>query len=105
MQLARVVGTVVSEQKDPNLNGLTFLLLRPLDINTNKAQSGHIVAVDAVGAGVDEVVMVATGSSARQTVITKDRPVDAVVMAIVDQWEVGKESRYRKTPADDPWAS
>ncbi len=105
MQLARVVGTVVSEQKDPNLNGLTFLLLRPLDINTNKAQGGHIVAVDAVGAGVDEVVMVATGSSARQTVITKDRPVDAVVMAIVDQWEIGRESRYRKTPADDPWAS
>ncbi len=104
MQLALVVGTVVSEQKDPNLNGLKFLLLKPLDIN-NQPQSGHIVAVDAVGAGVDEVVMYASGSSARQTVITKDRPVDAVVMAIVDQWEVGRESRYRKTPADDPWAS
>lgn len=104
MQLARVIGTVVSEQKDPALNGLTFLLLRPLDIN-NEDGSGYIVAVDAVGAGLEEVVMYATGSSARQTTITHNRPCDAVVMAIVDEWEVGGKPRYRKTAADDPWAS
>ncbi len=104
MQLARVIGTVVSEQKDPALEGLKFLLLRPLTVE-NEDQSSYIVAVDAVGAGVDEVVMFATGSSARQTTLTQNRPCDAVVMAIVDEWEVGGTPKYRKTPADDPWAS
>ena len=49
-----------------------------------------------MGAGVDEVVLIATGSSARQTRLTDMRPVDAVVMAIVDSFEVGGEVRYRK---------
>jgi len=51
---------------------------------------------DAVGAGVGEVVLYATGSSARQTLMTKDRPCDAVVMAIVDTWEVGGDVKYVK---------
>ena len=104
MQLARVVGTVVSNQKDPSMEGLTFLLLRVLDIN-NQEQNSYVVAVDAVGAGVDEVVMFATGSSARQTTITQNRPCDAVVMAIVDEWEIEGAPQYRKTSPDDPWAS
>jgi microcompartment protein CcmK/EutM len=95
MQLARVVGTVVANQKDPALEGLKFLLLRPLDLESRE-QSGYTVAVDAVGAGVDEVVMFATGSSARQTTVTQNRPVDAVVMAIVDEWEIGGTPKYRK---------
>ncbi|MGB0383559.1 MAG: EutN/CcmL family microcompartment protein [Ardenticatenaceae bacterium] len=98
MQLARVIGTVVSQQKEPSLEGLTFLLLRLLDVE-NKEQNSYVVAVDAVGAGRDEVVMFATGSSARQTLITKNRPCDAVVMAIVDEWEVEGTLRYRKTSA------
>lgn len=104
MLLARVIGTVVSERKDPALVGLTFLLLRPLSVD-NEEQGGYVVAVDAVGAGVGEVVMVASGSSARQTTITQNRPCDAVVMAIVDEWEVEGAPRFRKTSADDPWAS
>ncbi|MGH2544468.1 MAG: EutN/CcmL family microcompartment protein [Ardenticatenaceae bacterium] len=104
MQLARVIGTVVSEQKDPGLEGLKFLLLRNLNVE-NEEQSGYVVAVDAVGAGVGEVVMYATGSSARQTVLTQNRPCDAVVMAIVDEWEVMGQPHYRKTPSEDPWAS
>lgn len=104
MQLARVIGTVVSEQKDPSLAGLKFLLLRLLDVE-NQEQSGYVIAVDAVGAGIDEVVMFATGSSARQTTVTQNRPCDAVVMAIVDEWEIEGKPRYRKTPSDDPWAS
>ncbi len=100
MQLARVIGTVVSEQKDPGLEGLTFLLLRLLDVE-NKEQDGYIIAVDAVGAGRDEVVMFATGSSARQTVMTKNRPCDAVVMAIIDEWEVEGTLRYSKTSPQD----
>jgi microcompartment protein CcmK/EutM len=51
---------------------------------------------DAVGAGLDEVVMVATGSSARQTRLTDKRPCDAVIMAIVDSWEVAGDEKYRK---------
>jgi microcompartment protein CcmK/EutM len=55
-----------------------------------------VVAVDAVGAGVGEVVLYASGSSARQTEVTRDRPCDAVIMAIVDSWDVGGEVRYNK---------
>jgi microcompartment protein CcmK/EutM len=54
------------------------------------------VAADAVGAGPGELVLVASGSSARQTQATNNRPVDAVIMAIVDTWEVGRETKYKK---------
>jgi len=93
--LGRVVGTVVSSQKEPLLEGMTLLLVRQLDVD-NTETGGHVVAVDSVGAGVDEVVLYASGSSARQTAITRDRPVDAVIMAIVDTWEVGGETVYQK---------
>ncbi|HBY93483.1 MAG: EutN/CcmL family microcompartment protein [Ardenticatenaceae bacterium] len=104
MQLARVVGTVVSERKTPSMQGLKFLVLRLLSVDGQETSS-YVVAADAVGAGVDEVVMYASGSSARQTEITNNRPCDAVVMAIVDEWEVGGETRFRKVSADHPWAS
>jgi microcompartment protein CcmK/EutM len=54
------------------------------------------VGVDTVGAGVGEVVLYASGSSARQTEVTRDRPCDAVIMAIVDTWEIGGSEVYRK---------
>jgi microcompartment protein CcmK/EutM len=95
MQLAKVVGTVVASQKESSLEGLKLLLVQPLD-QWGNAAGGHLVAADAVGAGVDEVVLIASGSSARQTRLTDKRPVDAVVMAIVDSFEVGGEVRYRK---------
>lgn len=95
MLLARVSGTVVASRKEPRLGGLTFLLLEQLDVD-NEPTGSYVVAVDAVGAGVGEVVMYASGSSARQTERTHERPCDAVVMAIVDSWEVGGEDRYRK---------
>ncbi len=57
-----------------------------------------MVAVDAVGAGEGELVLYASGSSARQTRLTDAKPVDAVVMAIVDSWDIGGEERYRKGP-------
>ncbi len=96
MQLARVIGTLVATRKDEKLEGLKFLIVRPVDTEGQDAASNPVVAVDAVGAGVGEVVMIATGSSARQTVITDKRPCDAVIMAIVDTWEVGGEVKYRK---------
>ena len=95
MLLGRVVGTLVASRKEETLEGLKFLVLRQVDVDDAET-GGYVVAADAVGAGVGEVVLYATGSSARQTRLTKDRPCDAVIMAIVDTWEVGGEVRYRK---------
>ena len=104
MLLGRVAGTLVASRKDEGLTGQKFLLVRQLDLDGKEA-AGQVVAVDSVGAGEGDVVLWASGSSARQTEATRDRPCDAVVMAIVDSWEVGGEVRYRKTPAEGEWAS
>ncbi|MBI4669732.1 MAG: EutN/CcmL family microcompartment protein [Elusimicrobia bacterium] len=95
MLLAKVTGTVVSTRKEKSMEGLKFLLLKPVDIEGKEGGSA-VVAADAVGAGIGEIVMYATGSSARQTEATDKRPCDAVVMAIVDNWEVSGEIKYRK---------
>jgi carbon dioxide concentrating mechanism protein CcmL len=95
MFLAKIIGTVVASQKEASLDGLRFMLLQPLD-EKGKPAGSHVVAADAVGAGVDEIVLYASGSSARQTVATDKRPCDAVIMAIVDSWEVGGDQRYKK---------
>ncbi len=95
MLLARVAGTLVATDKEPSLEGLSFRVLSQL--NTENEETGsYVVAVDAIGAGVGEVVMYATGSSARQTIATDGRPCDAVVMAIVDTWEVDGKEKYHK---------
>jgi microcompartment protein CcmK/EutM len=88
MNLGKVVGTVVATRKEPSLDGLKFMLVKHVD-SEGKETGGQVVAVDAVGVGPGELVLVATGSSARQTLATKDRPCDAVIMAIVDTWEIG----------------
>lgn len=95
MLLAEVIGTVVASRKEETLEGLRFLVLRPLDAALKPA-GNVVVAADSVGAGVGEVVMFASGSSARQTQLTQNRPVDAVVMAIVDQVTVQDDLRYQK---------
>jgi len=95
MLIGRVVGTVVSNRKDAKIEGLKFLLVRQVDVD-RKDSSNYVVAADAVGAGMGEYVLYATGSSARQTVMTDKRPIDAVVMAIIDQWEVGGKMVYHK---------
>ena len=95
MLLGRVAGTLVASRKEPSMEGLTFLVVRYLDVDSRDT-GAFVVAADSVGAGVGEVVMVATGSSARQTESTRDRPCDAVIMAIVDTWEVGGEEKFRK---------
>lgn len=93
MKLARVTGTVVATRKDPSLESLKLLICENLAPNLNK-EGGYVVAVDSVGAGLGEVVLYASGSSARLTSVTKDRPVDAVIMAIVDSYDVdGKTTR------------
>ncbi len=95
MLLGRVAGTLVASRKEPRLSGLKFLVLKQVDVD-NTETGGYVVAADAVGAGVGEVVLYATGSSARQTEFTHERPCDAVVMAIVDTWEVGGDEKYHK---------
>ncbi|NOT35733.1 MAG: EutN/CcmL family microcompartment protein [Candidatus Eisenbacteria bacterium] len=95
MILAQVLGTVVSTRKDRGLVGLKLMLCRELDA-TLKPLGNYVVAVDAVGAGTDEVVLVASGSSARLTEASKDKPVDAVITGIVDVVEVGGRDVYSK---------
>jgi microcompartment protein CcmK/EutM len=95
MQLGRVVGTLVATRKDERLIGLKFLVVRDLTLDLGEPGSG-VVAADAVGAGVGEVVLYATGSSARQTAATDGKPVDAAIMAIVDSFDVGGVEKYRK---------
>ena len=88
MKMGRVIGSVVSTRKDPKLQGLKLLIVENLTVDL-EPEGGYVVAVDSVGAGAREVVLYATGSSARQTEQTRDRPVDAVIMAILDQYDVG----------------
>lgn len=87
MLFGKVTGTVVSTRKDEKLEGLTLLLVQQVDAY-GKMTSQYVVAADSVGAGLGEMVMFATGSSARQTDKTENRPIDAVIMAIVDTWEI-----------------
>jgi microcompartment protein CcmK/EutM len=95
MQLGRVAGTLVASHKEEMLEGMKFLVVSQLGVD-NEETGSYVVAVDAVGAGVDEVVMYASGSSARQTTLTKDKPCDAVIMAIVDMWEIDGDVKFRK---------
>ena len=95
MLIGKVVGTVIATRKEDELEGLKFLLVRGLDLE-GKPTSTLLVAVDAIGAGMGEVVLYASGSAARQTKVTKDRPVDATIMAIVDEIEVAGKLKYVK---------
>ena len=95
MILARVQGTVVSTRKDHGLISLKLLLVREVDGQFKPAGS-YVVAADAVGAGEDELVLVASGSSARLTEVSRDKPVDAVIVGIVDAVEVAGKDVYLK---------
>lgn len=96
MMLAKVIGTVVCTQKTPSLNGVTLQLVQPLSALGIREDGKPLVAVDAIGAGRHEVVLLASGSSARQTDVTLNTPCDAVIMAIVDSVEVDGEEVFRK---------
>src|SRR5580692_2315478 len=99
MVLGKVIGTLVASRKEPTLEGLKLLVVRACDVDGSFPTSGSaaiVIAVDAVGAGVGEVVLYAAGSSARQTQVTQNRPVDATIMAIVDQIAIDGERRYVK---------
>jgi microcompartment protein CcmK/EutM len=95
MQLAEVIGTVVATRKEESLRGVKLLVLKTVDVN-QKPVGSYVVAVDAVGAGVGELVIYASGSSSRMTELTKERPVDAIVMGIVDSLEIAGKFVYQK---------
>jgi microcompartment protein CcmK/EutM len=95
MQLARVVGSVVATRKEESIEGLKLLVVRPLD-EEGREIGNALVSADAVGAGPDEVVLIAAGSSARQTTVTDKKPIDSVIMAIVDSWSVGDTTKFKK---------
>lgn len=83
MLLARIVGTVVSTRKDPRLEGKKLLIVKPISPDGSD-EPGYLIAVDTVDAGFRETVLVVSGSSARMAPECKDRPVDAVIIGIVD---------------------
>ena len=91
MILARVAGTVVATRKDSRLEGKKLLILKPVSPQ-GKPEAGYIVAVDTVGAGNRELVIAVSGSSARMAEGCKDRPVDAVVVGIVDNLDLDEPS-------------
>jgi microcompartment protein CcmK/EutM len=97
MFLARVVGNVVSTRKTEKLTGTKLLVVEPVDFEKQKSEGKALVAVDSVGAGEGEIVLVVQGSSSRLTETTKDSPVDATIMAIVDYIELEGERTYAKS--------
>lgn len=88
MQLARVIGTVVATRKDARLEGYKLLVVR-LQNASGQDESGYMVAVDTVGAGAGERVLIVQGSSARMARDAQDKPVDAAIVGIVDTVELG----------------
>ena len=95
MKLGRIVGTVVSTTKDEKVDGLKLYIVRDLTMKM-AAKDSFVVAADSVGAGIGEVVLYASGSSARQTKSTDGRPIDACVMAIVDQIDIDNALVFNK---------
>ena len=96
MLIVRVIGTTVSTIKDEKLKGKKLLVVQPTD-ESGKASGKPFVAVDTVDAGVGDLVLTAAGSNARQTTFTKDAPVDAVIMAVIDSLEVNGKVTFRKS--------
>lgn len=99
MQIARVCGTVVSTQKEPSLRGTKFLLVQFLNEEGQPLEQ-YEVAADSIGAGVDEWVLVSRGSAARQTPGNDTRPLDALIIGIIDTVSVNNRLLYSKREQD-----
>ncbi len=101
MQLARIIGSVVSTRKSERLQGLKLLVAVPIDMDTMQEKGAPFVTVDTVGAGVGEIVMWAGGSSSRQTELTTGKPVDSTIIGIVDYVDILGARKYDKAKAVD----
>ena len=98
MYAARIIGTTVCTCKDRKLTGLKMLVVQPVSLLDLKDEGKPVVAIDAVDAGEDEIVLVVGGSSARQTDMTTNLPVDATIMAVVDYIDIGNKKVFEKYP-------
>ena len=96
MQVARVVGNVVSTHKSEKIVGLKMLLVQPIDIASFEEKGNMVVAFDAVGAGEGEVVLIVSGSSSRQTALTDNKPSDTAIIAIIDYIDLKKKRIFDK---------
>jgi len=99
MFLARVIGSVVSTRKELSMKGRKLLLLRPMlvdekDPSKLKPGQNTVVAVDALGAGINDLVLFCQGSSARMAEGMKELPIDAAVVGIADEVQVEGRSLY-----------
>lgn len=97
MFAARVIGTAVCTRKDERMNGLKMQVIEPVSLVTLEVEGKPIIAIDAVGAGVGEIVLIVGGSSSRQTDTTKNKPVDATIMGILDHINIGGKDTYTKS--------
>lgn len=96
MKLCRVVGNVVATVKDRNIDTFKLLIVQPVDFKDQEPYGDPLVAVDAVGAGQDELVLIVQGSSGRMTEITDKKPSDCTIMAIVDFVELEGVQTFAK---------
>ncbi len=96
MQIARVKGNVVSTNKTEKLYGLKLLIVVPIDLASFEEKGQPVVAIDTVGAGEGEVVMLCSGSSSRQTALTENKPSDMAIVGIIDSIEMNGNQVFRK---------
>ena len=96
MNICRVIGTIVSTSKDEKLVGKKLLIVEPVNMATQEPDGKPLVAIDTVHAGKGDIVMIVSGSSARQTKATTGVPVDATIIGIVDTIEMHGSVTYGK---------
>ena len=96
MQIARVKGNVVSTNKSERLHGLKLMIVSIIDLDSFTEKGQPLVAIDTVGSGAGEVVMLVSGSSSRQTELTKDKPSDLAIVAIIDSMDIDGKTIFRK---------
>ena len=99
MVIGVVVGSVVASQKTANMDGLPLRIVRRVTPDGTLTDA-YLVAVDGVGAANGEYVLVASGSTARQTAMTDTKPVDAIIIAIVDTWQISGQVIYEKMASE-----
>ncbi len=99
MVIGMVVGSVVASQKTPSMDGLPLRIVRRVTPD-GKLTDTYMVAVDAIGAANGEYVLAANGSTARQTTLTDTKPVDAIILAVVDTWQINGHVMYEKISSE-----
>lgn len=96
MKIARVTGSTISTIKNPRIKDTKLLICKETDATGFNEMGLAYVAIDLVDAGIGDLVLTCHGSAARQTALTKETPVDAVIMAVLDHLEVDGEITFKK---------